>query len=164
MQNQQMIANKQVPVITAIAITRKVSVDQISPTAEACVPYLYQTAESINAKITGACTFVYDGSLDEVNSQTYLTMALPVESGPTLGPIDGISPEIHICEIPECACVTLEHHGSMENICSTYQEISEQAQQCQMSLNQSHFREIYHNWIDYSSPQNLTEIQIAVAK
>ncbi|QDU32353.1 Bacterial transcription activator, effector binding domain [Poriferisphaera corsica] len=163
MSNTNAITTKQIPNMTAIAITRKVTIDQISTTAEACVPHLFQVAEAIHATVIGPCEFIYDGYLNDETSSTYLTMALPIQPGPTDGPIDGLSPEIHICQIPACSCATLQHLGSMEDICSTYKAISDHADKENLHLNKAHFREVYHNWVDYSSPNNITEIQVAIA-
>ena len=159
--NSNMIT-KDIPATTVIAITRQVTLPEISPTAEVCVPELYQVAKSAGLPITGPCTFIYDGSYNDDTTPIYLTIAIPVDADLNTQITESTLTGIHICKLPACKAACIEHTGGIENISDTYQKVFDQADQNNIQLHCEHTREVYHYWVDYDAQDNQTEIQIAI--
>ena len=162
MSDTSLLTTKNLPETTVVAVTRQVTISEISPTAEVCVPELYQAAKNANLSVIGPCTFIYDGCNSDGTTPIYLTIAIPVDAPPDTVITDAAIADIHICQLPPCQCVCIQHTGGIDNISDTYQKIFEQANSKNIKLHCEHTREVYHHWVDYDSTDNQTEIQVAI--
>lgn len=111
-----------------------------------------------SAKIqpAGPIEFIYLGATDDVEKVFDLQVAIPVNEGDSI-----YSEEFQVEQTREFKCTTDMYKGSMNHIYGKYEEMYGQIQKEQLHPNDE-IREVYNNWVSFSSEENEVEIQIGL--
>ncbi len=127
-------------------------VDDTNPVIEA----LYADVEKYGIQPAGPLEFIYHGATGDMDKEFDLEIALPVAQE--------IKPEwsqFSFKNTNEFKCVSEEYKGSLEHIYGTYERIFGELDKGSMKSTDE-VREVYQNWVSFSSDENIVEIQIGI--
>lgn len=115
-------------------------------------------AESEKAGITaiGPMEYIYFGASEDMDKEFQLEIALPVSDDSTTD-----NPQFEIKETNPLKYVAAKHVGSIDTIMKTYDELFGQIMAGGLQPTEE-IREVYEKWIDLSSKENITEIQVGI--
>jgi effector-binding domain-containing protein len=112
-------------------------------------------AEKLGLKETGPMQFVYYGCDDKPDTKFTLEIAMAVDQEK---PYAG---KYKFKELEGFSCATTIHKGDIHKIGATYEKFIPEVFQSGKQIT-DHSREVYHNWVDSESSENVTEIQIGI--
>ncbi len=116
---------------------------------------MYKEAEKTGLKEIAPMQFVYYGLDDKPDTKFTLEIAIVVdEEKPYAG-------KYKFKDLTGFKCVSTIHKGSINKLGKTYEKfMPELFKSGNKMTDQS--REVYHNYVEQDSPENITEIQIGV--
>lgn len=104
----------------------------------------------------GPLEFIYYGATGDMDKEFDLEIALPVVVNQALE-----ATQFPVKETNEIKCMTHIHKGSLETIMTTYDELFKELEWNKIQPT-NEIRGVYLNWVDFSSDENITEIQIGI--
>lgn len=134
----------------------KTTLNKIQTDCEPVVNSIYADVEKYGIQPTGPMEFIYHGATGDMDKEFDLEIALPVAKieKPEWSQFD-------FKETNDFKCVSEEYKGSMENIYGTYEKLFGQIDSDGMKSTEE-VREVYQNWVSFSSDENIVEIQIGI--
>lgn len=150
------ITRKTVPAALVLEASARLIIPEIPVHAEQVIPALMAEAESRGMAVTGPCVFTYEGCDGSPDREFTLTVGFPVDACRGEGAF--------ACrEVPAHECLCTQYRGPMNGIGAAWSAFSPQAAQSGAAL-QPIGREVYLEWIDQDSADNLLELQIPLQK
>lgn len=134
----------------------KASHNTIKEIAEKELMKMFTAVEEKKIKMSGPIEFIYHGANDDMDKQYDVAFAIPVQNDEI--PADGYTYKT----IEGFDCVSEIHKGSLEQLYWVYDGIFEQLKAEQIRPTDE-IREVYLNYVNQSSPDNVTEILVGVA-
>ena len=146
------IKRKSIPAATVIEAVTTLTISEIPAYAEKVIPMLLAEAENRGMAINGPCIFTYEGCDGSFDREFTMKVAFPVDACLGQGAF--------VCaQIPAHDCLSTDYQGPMNGIGSAWSVFTPLAiQEGEAMLPVG--REVYLNWIDQDSPDNLVELQI----
>ena len=155
MSNLSTPEKKVVPATLFLATTERTTIPQIPHVNGAMLERLHQTVHETGAHIVGDVTFYYHDMTDMVSEFT-LGVALPIaELVETAG-------TVFVREALEFPCMAAEYTGGMPGIGEAWMSLLAEVQSAGLEP-AGECREIYKIWVDFDSPDNITELQMGIA-
>jgi effector-binding domain-containing protein len=150
------IQRKNIPAAMVLESTATLTIPEIAAFAGKVIPMLMTEAESRGMAVIGPCIFTYDGCDGSPDKEFSLTVSFPVDACRGQGAF--------ICkEVPAHECLCTDYRGPINGIGPAWSAFTPLALQQGLAL-QPVGREIYVEWIDQDSPDNLTELQIPIVE
>jgi effector-binding domain-containing protein len=150
------IQRKKIPAAKVLESAATLTIPEIAAFAGKVIPMLLAEAESRDMAVIGPCIFTYDGCDGSPDKEFSLTVSFPVDACRGQGAF--------ICkEVPAHECLCTEYRGPINGIGPAWYAFTPLALQQGLAL-QPLGREVYVEWIDQNSPDNLTELQIPIAE
>lgn len=134
----------------------KTTLNKIQTDTNPIIEALYGDVEKYKIQPAGPLEFIYHGATDDMDKEFDLEIALPVATvtKPEWSQFD-------FKETNDFKCVSEEYKGSMENIYGAYEKLFGEINADGMNSNDE-VREVYQNWVSFSSEENIVEIQIGI--
>jgi effector-binding domain-containing protein len=146
------IERKTIPAATVIEAVATLTIPEIAAYAAKIIPMLMAEAQSRDMAVTGPCVFTYEGCDGSPDREFSLKISFPVDACRGQGAF--------ACgEVPAHQCLSARYRGPMHGIGSAWIAFTPQAVQSGAAL-QPLGREVYLEWIDQDSAENLVELQI----
>ncbi len=139
-----------------LVASTKTTLNKIVKESEPLVNSLMSDVQQNGITPNGPLEFIYYGATGDMDKEFDLEIALPVVENDTLK-----ATQFQIKQTNHITCMTHIHKGSIENIVQTYDELFKELQWNKIQPT-SEIREVYLNWVDFSSDENITEIQIGI--
>jgi effector-binding domain-containing protein len=150
------IQRKNIPAAMVLESAATLTIPEIAAFAGKVIPMLLAEAESRGMAVTGPCIFTYDGCDGSTDKEFSLKVSFPVDACRGQGAF--------ICkEVPAHECLSTDYRGPINGIGPAWSAFTPLALQHGLAL-QPVGREVYVEWIDQNSPENLTELQIPLQK
>ncbi len=147
---------KLVPEKNYFLIKTKTTLTKIKEIAPAEAEKLMMQISDLKLEVTGPMEFIYFDCTDDVEKEFTLEIALPVKETDVVVP-QGYSIKKH----KAFKCVSHIHKGELTMLYRIYEKLfSEIWNVSEKPTNQ--VREVYHNYTDQFSVDNITEIQIGL--
>ncbi len=147
---------KQIQTKQAVTGQLKTTLKTMNKEVEPVIERLMQEVEKAHFTQAGPLEFIYTGATEDMENEFDLEIAVPVT------PSNGNLPtEFKLKEIPELKCVSTTFKGSMDEIGDTYETIYNELQKEGVQPTNI-IREVYENWVSYSSKENVVEIQVGI--
>ena len=146
------IERKSIPATTVIEAAAMLTIPEVPAYAEKIIPTLLAEAENRGMAVTGPCVFTYEGCDGSLDTAFSLKVALPVDACRGQGAFECV-------KIPAHQCLSTQYRGPMKGIGPAWSAFTPLAMQQGLAL-QPVGREVYAEWIDQDSAQNLVELQI----
>ncbi|MDP3428901.1 MAG: hypothetical protein Q8R89_01070 [Desulfomicrobium sp.] len=146
------IERKSIPAATVIEAVATLTIPEIAAHAAKIIPLLIAEAEFRGMAVTGPCIFTYEGCDGSFDKEFSLKISFPVDACRGQGAFGCV-------EIPAHQCLSTSYRGPMSGIGPAWSAFTPQAVQQGLAL-QPVGREVYVEWIDHSSVDNLTELRI----
>ena len=134
----------------------KTTLSQIAKATEPLLDSLFSQVQKNGITPVGPLEFIYFGATGDVNKQFDLEIALPVLADEKLA-----SSDLQTKDTNAITCMSHVHKGSLETIMNTYDELFKELEWNKI-IPTNEVREVYLNWVDFSSDENITEIQIGI--
>jgi effector-binding domain-containing protein len=150
------IERKSIPAATVTEAVATLTIPEVPAFAEKIIPMLLTEIENRGMAVTGPCVFTYEGCDGSLDTAFSLRVALPVDACRGQGAFECV-------EIPAQECLSTEYRGPMNGIGPAWSAFTPLAMQQGLAL-QPVGREVYTNWVDMDSQENLTELQILLQK
>lgn len=134
----------------------KTTINKLKSDTEPIIEALYKDVEKFGIQPAGPLEFIYRGASEDDNKEFDLEIALPVTNNP--------KPEwtqFDFKETSQLKCISNEYKGGMEQIAKAYTNIFEEIVKNGIQPTDE-IREVYQNWVDFSSDENIVEIQIGI--
>jgi effector-binding domain-containing protein len=145
---------REAPAATFLVSYHEVTIPQIPKVAERTVMPMIGAAQAAGLEMAGPLQFFFVGMTDD-ETPFRLGIALPMKEK---GEIDG---PYEWREVPSFPCLSVEYVGSMTGIGPAWNvlmgEMKAQGLQCAGEQ-----REVYKHWVDFDSPENVTELQAGI--
>ncbi len=151
-----MLETKNINPKKVIVATTKTTLNKIAQDAEPLTGALMADVEKLGITPAGPLEFIYFDVTGEMDKEFTLEIALPVSPDAS---DEGSS--FKIKETNSFKCVTHIHKGSMENMHAVYDVIFKEIEKKELKPT-IEVREVYLNWVDAKSADNVTEIQIGI--
>lgn len=139
-----------------ISGTLTTTMNKIQNDCNPVIERMMAEAESKNLPAVGPLEFIYTGASEDRDKAFHLEIALPVQANPGTT-LTGFE----IKETPDFKCAAHTYKGKMENIDSAYHEVFGKIEENALKPNDV-IREVYENWVSFSSEENIVEIQIGI--
>lgn len=149
------IQRKSLPESIMLESSARVTLAGIPGYAETVIPRLLAQAESRGLTITGPCVFTYEGCTGDPGTEFTLRIGFPVDREIGGG-------EYVVRRVPAHDCLSTSYQGPMAGIGEAWSRFTPAALTRGLVL-QPVGREVYLQWIDQDSRENLVELQILVA-
>lgn len=149
---------KKVPAKSVLCSTHELTIKDIPAIAEQIIPQLFAEAEGLELEVAGPIEFLYRGLDGKPGTSLELTIMLPIKKQKKATQ----NHQFTQTRTKAIRCASAEHTGSMETIRITYSALFHTVHEEGLKTTDE-VREIYHKWISYYSPFNVTEIQIGLA-
>lgn len=134
----------------------RLSLEGIPAHAEVIIPQLLAEAGKQGLTITGPCIFAYEGCDGRPDTEFTLRIGFPVDRESDPGPFS--------CRrIPAHDCLATLYQGPISGIGEAWGRFTPAALAQDLAL-QSVGREVYVQWIDPHSQDNLVELQIPLGQ
>jgi len=146
------IERKSVPASTVIESEARLTIPEIPGHAAKVIPALLAEAEGRGMAVTGPCIFTYEGCNGCLETVFTLKVSIPVDACRS----DGL---FACLEVPAHECLCTGYKGPMKGIGEVWSSFTPLALQSDVTL-QPVGREVYLDWVDEESPDNLVELQI----
>lgn len=146
------IERKSIPDATVIEAAATLTIPEIAAHAAKIIPMLLAEAEYRGMSVTGPCVFTYEGCDGSPDKEFSLKISFPVDACRGQGAFACV-------RIPAHQCLSTSYRGSLTGIGPAWSAFTPQAVQSGLAL-QPVGREIYLEWIDQNSADNLVELQI----
>ncbi|MEA5405370.1 GyrI-like domain-containing protein [Arcicella sp. DC2W] len=117
---------------------------------------LYATAGQLGLDTSAPLEFIYWGATGDVEKPFILEIALPVGDEEVTIPA-----HYELLEHPSFKAFAYTHHGDFSNIMPVYKELFNQLF-AQGHKPTTQTREVYINWVDLTSSENVTEILLGI--
>ncbi|WP_432798795.1 GyrI-like domain-containing protein [Poriferisphaera sp. WC338] len=156
------IIAKDIPAITVLAVSHEITIPDIPEVAGIKVPMLHENLAIGGLEPVGPVIFTYDGDVTSHDNVLKHTIAVPVDPS-TQTQDAAFTNDFRIRELRAFKALSATHLGTMEKIDDAYERIYAYAAENSLALAGNHAREVYHNWIDFASPENVTEVLVALA-
>lgn len=117
---------------------------------------LYATAGQLCLDTSAPLEFIYWGATGDVEKPFILEIALPVGDEEVTIPA-----HYELLEHPSFKAFAYTHHGDFSNIMPIYKELFNQLF-AQGHKPTTQTREVYINWVDLTSSENVTEILLGI--
>ena len=151
-------AMKQVVAIQVISRTDRLTIPRIPAHSGPAIHSLIEALERRGiAPLSGECIYVYHGCNGDPSVEFDLEICLPVPPA-TAGSFEV---PVALKSLPPFKCVAVEYTGPMTGIGSAWMQLV-QAVQSSGSRPTAESREVYKKWIEFDSPENVTELQQAI--
>lgn len=150
------IERKSIPAATVIEAAATLTIPEIAAHAAKIIPMLLAEAEHRKMAVTGPCVFTYEGCDGSLGREFSMKIAFPVDACRGQGAFT-------CAEIPAHQCLSTLYRGPMKGIGPAWSAFTPQAVQSGLAL-ESVGREVYVEWIDEDSAENLIELQIPLQK
>lgn len=150
------ISKKEVPAFLFLCRQGEVLFPDIPHQGGAWMAELSQFVHSQNISIESAPIWIYEHL---GGGRMHLKVGWPIspEGRDLLKP----HPVFSVEEIPAFSCLTTQYCGSMVGIVNAWNDFVDALETTPFKTKNIH-REVYLNWIEYNSAENLTELQIAL--
>lgn len=147
---------KNVEAKQVLAGSLKTTLNKLQADCDPVIERLMIEAESMKIAAIGPLEFIYTGATEDKDKEFHLEIAMPVnvKSGVTL-------PEFEIKVTPVFKCASHTYKGKMENIGGAYHQVFDDLQSKSLRPTEE-IREVYENWVSFSSEENIVEIQIGI--
>lgn len=149
---------KKIAAKSGLVSKHTLTLKDIPALAEQVIPQLYAEAEATGLEVCGPVEFIYTGLNGGMDSPFELSILIPIAKRKKT---KSAKPFIQDRTKP-FRCAAAEHNGSMETIRITYSALFDTLKRAEHKTTDE-FREVYHNWVSYYSPFNVTEIQVGLA-
>lgn len=146
------IERKGVPAATVIEAAATMTIPEIAAHAAKIIPMLLAEAELRGMAVTGPCVFTYEGCDGSPDREFSLKIAFPVDACRGQGAFACV-------DIPAHQCLSASYRGPMNGIGPAWSAFTPQALQSGAPILPVG-REVYVEWIDQDSSENLVELQI----
>ncbi|HTF82322.1 MAG TPA: GyrI-like domain-containing protein [Cytophagales bacterium] len=133
----------------------RTTLKEIGSYSDVKIPRLLENVAKQGIKVNGPMEFIYIGATGDENQEFLLQIALPIEED-----LSALAP-YKIRKSSEFKCLSLELKGSLEALHPTYDKAFAYIQQNRM-IPSGEIREVYHVYKDFTSDENITEIQIGI--
>ena len=134
----------------------KTTMNKIKDESEPVINALMADVEKHGVTPVGPLEFIYFGATGDMDKEFTLEIALPVAPDSSAqGSSFGIK------DTNTLKCISHEHNGSMEDIYQVYEDLFKHIDGDTMKSTDE-VREVYTKWVDFSSDENIVEIQIGV--
>ncbi|BDI30090.1 hypothetical protein CCAX7_21410 [Capsulimonas corticalis] len=148
---------KIVPAMVFLVSTHEITIPEIAKIAGEVPWKMGVAAEEQSLAIDGPIQFLYDGADGTLDKIFTLRLALPLRERPAHEE-DG---PFVIYETPPFRCIATDYIGGMPGIQTGYQALKDKIGEQGLRPTWES-REIYKHWVDYDSPENVTELQIGL--
>ena len=139
-----------------LVATTKTTHSTMSKDIEGIMTDIMGNIEKGTIKPAGPMEFIYFGATEDMNKEYKLEIAVPVAEE-----TQASGSNYEVKETSPLKCVTTVHKGSMENVMATYDQLFADLMKDGLQPTDE-VREVYHKWIDLSSDENITEIQVGI--
>lgn len=146
------IERKSIPATTAIEAAATLTIPEIPAHAARIIPMLLAEAESRGMAVTGPCAFTYEGCDGSPDREFSLRISFPVDACRGQGAFACV-------HVPAHRCLSASYRGPLKGVGPAWSAFTPQAAQSGAKL-QPVGREVYVEWIDEDSVDNLVELQI----
>lgn len=147
---------KNVEPITVFCQTVVTNMKEIKQVAEKEIAPLCEEAGKVGIKEMSPMQFVYTGCSEDPESDFTLDIAIPVDTKDT-----SYKGKYQYKQLDGYKCLSTMHKGSMEELSKAWENlISELFKKGLKPTDEG--REVYHKYIDFSSEENLTELQMGI--
>ncbi len=146
---------KQIQSKQAVTRQMKTTLKTMTKEVEPIIEGLMQEVESSNLDQSGPLEFIYTGVNTDMEHVFDLEIAVPVATG------SKDQDAVKTKNLPELKCVSTLFKGSMDEIDDVYKTIYTGLEQKGIIPTDT-VREIYENWVSYSSKENVVEIQVGI--
>lgn len=147
-----LIERKTIPATTVIEAAATLTIPEIAAFAARIIPMLMAEAQSRDMAVSGPCVFTYDGCDGSPDREFSLKISFPVDACRGQGAFACV-------EVPAHQCLSTRYRGPLLGIGSAWSAFAPQAARSGAAL-QPLGREVYLEWIDQNSAENLVELQI----
>ena len=154
MSNLSTPEKKVVPATLFLATTERTTIDQIPHVNSPMIARLQATAHETGAHIVGDVCFYYNDMTDP-KSEFTLGVAFPIAA------MVETSGSVFVREALEFPCLAADYTGDMPGIGAAWMSLLAQVKDAGMEP-AAECREIYKIWVDFDSPENITELQMGV--
>lgn len=146
---------KKIPAKSVLSSIHQVTIGEVSATAERVVGALCYDAGMCGLEQGGPLEFIYSGYDGNPATAFSLEIALPIKRRTKY---EGT---FHLDRKKPIKCASLEYAGPMTTINRGYEALYNQLSAKGLKPT-GEVREVYVHWVGYYSPQNVTELQVAV--
>ena len=150
------IQRKSIGEATVIEAATELTIPEIAAYAEKIIPELLAEIQGRGMTMTGPCFFTYEGCDGGVDTRFSLKVAFPVDACRGDGAFACVT-------VPAHDCLFTVYSGPMNGIGPAWSAFTPLALQ-QGEVLQPLGREVYLNWVDQDSSENLVELQIPLSK
>jgi effector-binding domain-containing protein len=145
---------REAPAATFLVSYHEVTIPQIPEVAGKTVMPMIGAVQAAGLEMAGPMQFFFLGMTDD-ETPFRLGIALPMK---VKGAIDG---PYEWRDAPAFPCLSVDYIGSMKGIGPAWYELisgmQEEGFQCSGEQ-----REVYKHWVDFDSPENVTELQAGI--
>lgn len=134
---------------------KRLKFEEVIEFAEQIIPKLWVDAEKLRLEFTGPLEFLYFDTDGDTEKPFDLCIGFPVKERVT------DTGDYSYLETMPYTCLSLEHRGSIADLDASWKGLVQEAVGGGYIL-ASHGREIYKQWDEFSSPENILELQIGV--
>ncbi|MEO7715521.1 MAG: GyrI-like domain-containing protein [Capsulimonas sp.] len=149
---------KTVPAALFLASTHETTIPEIAALGGEVPGMIYAAAEEQSLAVGGPIYFFYDGADGSMEKVFTLKIGVPLLERPEAeapGPFQ-------VYEAPEFHCIAMDYIGGMPGIQNGYKMLMDAMKEQGLRATWE-TREIYKHWVDYDSPENVTELQLGLA-
>jgi effector-binding domain-containing protein len=146
------IERKSIPAATVIEAAATLTIPEVAAHAAKIIPMLIAEAEFRGMAVAGPCIFTYEGCDGSFDKEFSLKISFPVDACRGQGAFACV-------DIPSHQCLSTNFRGPISGIGPAWSAFTPQALQQGLAV-QPVGREVYVEWIDQDSPENLVELQI----
>lgn len=147
---------KQIQPKKMIVARTRTSHNKIMQDSDPLIQSMMAEIEKNGIAPAGPMEFIYYGATDDMNHEYTLEIALPLAQN-----ADTTNTTFEIKDSQEFKCISHIHKGSLENIAGVYDELYQEIGKQDIHPTDQ-IREVYQNWVDFSSEENITEIQVGI--
>lgn len=152
-----MIEKKEVPSKLYLAIKKNLTLPEMQAFAQDILPKLCSEIEILGLKITGALEFMYFGIDGNPETKFDLIIAFPINRRGTESKL------FEYYESEPFQCVHLDYKGSMKGIGEAWGAFVKTVVESGLPPTDQ-CREVYKNWVDDDSNENVTELQMGISR
>jgi effector-binding domain-containing protein len=152
------IAVKTIPPIRVLFRRDRLTIPQVPAHAGPAIDSLIAALRQADMPPAGPVIFVYYGIEADPTQEFYLDICVPL---PAEAVISAAAP-IGCKTLPAFECIAGEYVGSMHEIGHAWRQVAD-AWRASGRQASGESREVYTKWIDFDSPENVTELQKGIA-
>ena len=148
---------KEVPAMLFLVSTHEATIPEIAALGGEIPGMIYAAAEERSLAVGGPIQFLYDGADGSMEKIFTLRIAVPLLERPKS---EEAGPFV-VYETPAFRCIATDYVGGMPGIQEGYKALMDAIKE-QGLRSTWESREIYKHWVEYDSPENVTELQIGL--